>query len=281
MNFRRKLGLDILPEKYAYGEDPHYGHTSEQKIPDRWVPTTCGYCSVGCGMFIGVKGGRAVTVRGNQNHPVNLGKLCPKGLSEHYTLEAPNRARYPLLRKNGKLVPVSWDEALDTMVEKFRATQERYGPDALGVISTGQLVTEEFYALGKLVQLGFGTKNYDGNTTLCMASAVSGYKRSFGSDGPPGSYEDLQKADVIFLIGANIADMRISKADDLARVARIGKDFLITGETGIKNDLTAAAGAGARGAPVKDSSVLERQNGRARLYFRQRFLQVHAYKKRG
>jgi len=74
------------------------------------------------------------------------------------------------------------------------------------VISTGQLVTEEFYALGKLVQLGFGTKNYDGNTTLCMASAVSGYKRSFGSDGPPGTYEDLRKADVILLIGANIAD---------------------------------------------------------------------------
>lgn len=206
MNFRRKLGLDILAEKYAYREDPQYGHTSAQKIPDHWVSTTCGYCSVGCGMFLGVKDGRAVSVRGNPNHPVNLGKLCPKGLSEHYTLEAPNRAKHPLLRKKGKLVPVSWDEALDTMVERFRSTQERHGPDALGVISTGQLVTEEFYTLGKLVQLGLGTKNYDGNTTLCMASAVSGYKRSFGSDGPPGAYEDLQKADVIFLIGANIAD---------------------------------------------------------------------------
>jgi assimilatory nitrate reductase catalytic subunit len=127
-------------------------------------------------------------------------------LSEHYTLEASNRAKHPLLRKHGKLVPVSWDEALETMVEKFRATQERYGHDSLGVISTGQLVTEEFYTLGKLVQLGLGTKNFDGNTTLCMASAVSGYKRSFGSDGPPGAYEDLRKADVIFLIGANIAD---------------------------------------------------------------------------
>ena len=101
---------------------------------------------------------------------------------------------------------MSWDEALDTMVEKFRAMQEKHGRDSLGVISTGQLVTEEFYALGKLVQLGFGTNNYDGNTTLCMATAVSGYKRSFGSDGPPGAYEDLRKADVIMLIGANIAD---------------------------------------------------------------------------
>ena len=206
MTLRRKLGLDILASKYSYGEDPQHGHTSAQKIPDRWVATTCGYCSVGCGMFVGVKEGRAVSVRGNPNHPVNLGKLCPKGLSEHYTLEAPNRAKHPLLRKQGKLAPVTWDEALATMAEKFRATQEKYGPDSLGVISTGQLVTEEFYTLGKLVQLGLGTKTYDGNTTLCMASAVSGYKRSFGSDGPPGAYEDLQKADVIFLIGANIAD---------------------------------------------------------------------------
>ena len=207
MSLKRQLGLDILREKYAYADDLVMGHTSEQKIPDRWVSTTCGYCSVGCGMFIGVKDGRAVSVRSNPGHPVNLGKLCPKGLSEHYTLEASNRARYPLLRnKRGRLARISWDEALSTMAEKFRGAQEKYGREALGVVSTGQLVTEEFYMLGKLVQLGLGTKNYDGNTTLCMASAVSGYKRSFGSDGPPGVYEDLAIADVVFLVGANIAD---------------------------------------------------------------------------
>ena len=84
--------------------------------------------------------------------------------------------------------------------------RRRTGPRRSGVISTGQLVTEEFYTLGKLVQLGLGTRNYDGNTTLCMATRSSGYKRSFGSDGPPGAYEDLERADVILLIGANIAD---------------------------------------------------------------------------
>ncbi|PYX92430.1 MAG: molybdopterin oxidoreductase [Acidobacteria bacterium] len=203
---KRKFGLNILSEKYSYGWDPMVGYTSAQKIPDQWVSTTCGYCSVGCGMFIGVKDGHAVSVRGNPDHPVTLGKLCPKGLSEHYTLQAENRAKYPLLRKKGKFVRIGWDEALGIMAEKFRGVQEKYGHDALGVLSTGQLVTEEFYTLGKLVQLGFGTKNFDGNTTLCMASAVSGYKRSFGSDGPPGTYEDLEKADVILLIGANIAD---------------------------------------------------------------------------
>jgi anaerobic selenocysteine-containing dehydrogenase len=142
-----------------------------------------------------VSDGRAVSVRGNPEHAVNSGLLCPKGLSEHYTLAASNRARYPLLRnKRGKLARIGWNQALATMVEKFREVQEKHGHDALGVLSTGQLVTEEFYTLGKLVQLGFGTKNYDGNTTLCMASAVSGYKISFGSDGPPGVYEDLSHA---------------------------------------------------------------------------------------
>lgn len=206
MNIRRLLGLDILSEKYAYTSDPEAGYIAAEKAPDRWVPTTCGYCSVGCGMYIGVKDGRAVSVRGNPDHPVNLGKLCPKGLAEHQFIHSENRARRPLLRRDGRLAPVSWDEAVNAMVEKFQGVQTQYGPEALGVVSTGQLVTEEFYALGKLVQLGFGTRNYDGNTTLCMASAVSGYKRSFGSDGPPGAYDDLEQADVVLLIGANIAD---------------------------------------------------------------------------
>src|SRR5882762_7826384 len=193
MSWKRALGLDILSEKYAYVSDPAFGYMAAEKSADTWVSTTCGYCSVGCGMFIGVKDGRAVSVRGNPDHAVNSGLLCPKGLSEHYTLEASNRARYPLLRnKRGKLARIGWDEALGVMAEEFRGVQEKYRRDALGVVSTGQLVTEEFYALGKLVQLGLGTKNFDGNTTLCMASAVSGYKRSFGSDGPPGAYEDLR-----------------------------------------------------------------------------------------
>ncbi|HET9467170.1 MAG TPA: nitrate reductase, partial [Vicinamibacterales bacterium] len=110
------------------------------------------------------------------------------------------------LRRERALERISWDDAIETMVGRFRETQEKYGPQSVGVISTGQLVTEEFYTLGKLVQLGLGTRNYDGNTTLCMSTAVAGYKRSFGSDGPPGAYEDLERADMILLIGANIAE---------------------------------------------------------------------------
>ncbi len=217
---KRFLGLGTSAEKYAYALDPVMGYTAAAKIPDRWVSTTCGYCSVGCGMFIGVKNGRAVSVRGNPDHPVNRGALCPKGLSEHETIHAPTRARFPMLRPHAgagrakslgrrrarRLHRVGWNLAIGTMVRRFRDVQAAHGPAAVGVISTGQLVTEEFYTLGKLVQLGLGTPHYDGNTTLCMSTAVAGYKRSFGSDGPPGAYDDMERADVVLLIGANIAD---------------------------------------------------------------------------
>lgn len=206
MKIRNLIGLDIAREKYAFSKDPAVGHISTQRVADKWVKTTCGYCSVGCGMLIGVRDGKAVTSRGDPNHAVNHGKLCPKGLSEHYVIEAENRAHYPQLRRKGALGRVSWDEAMSTMAGEFRRVAEKYGPQAVGVISTGQLVTEEFYTLGKLVQLGLGTSNYDGNTTLCMSTAVSGYKRSFGSDGPPGAYEDMAMADVVLLVGANVAE---------------------------------------------------------------------------
>lgn len=206
MKLRRLIGLDIEREKYSFANDEAIGHISAQKVADRWVKTTCGYCSVGCGMLVGTREGKVVTSRGDPDHPVNRGKLCPKGLAEHYVIDAENRARYPLLRRKDALEPVSWDEALHTMALEFNRVAAQHGPQAVGVISTGQLVTEEFYTLGKLVQLGLGTSNYDGNTTLCMSTAVAGYKRSFGSDGPPGAYEDMTHADVVLLIGANIAE---------------------------------------------------------------------------
>src|SRR5690606_24872724 len=185
-------------EHYTYAVDPEVGVTSARNVADAWVATTCGYCSVGCGMLLGTRAGRVVTVRGNPDHPVNRGWLCPKGLSEHHTIDAEGRARDPLVRRDGRLEPTTWDEAIGAMARRFRGIQAEHGNGAVAVVSTGQLVTEEFYALGK--------SNYCGNTTLCMATAVAGYKASFGSDGPPGAYEDFEAADLIVLIGANIAD---------------------------------------------------------------------------
>ncbi len=200
------LGFDIKEEKYKLGHDETFGVVAAEKKPDKWVFSTCGYCGVGCGLYIGVKDGKAVYTKGNPKHFVNQGTLCPKGLSEHQMINSPHRISDPMVRKNNQLQKASWDEAFGVVAEKFKKIQKEHGKRAVSVISTGQLLTEEFYALGKFVQLGLQTNNYDGNTTLCMASAVMGYKQSLGSDGPVGSYEDFEKAEVIFLIGANIAD---------------------------------------------------------------------------
>ena len=175
-------------------------------MPDSWVRSTCGYCGVGCGLYIGVKDGRPVYTKGDPTHPVNRGTLCPKGLTEHEMVDSSGRVTTPMIRKNGELKAVEWEEAFKYTSDKFKEIQSTYGKKAVACISTGQFLTEDFYTLGKFVQLGLETNNYDGNTTLCMASAVMGYKQTFGSDGPPGCYEDFSHADVIMLIGANIAD---------------------------------------------------------------------------
>lgn len=200
------LGTDIKEDKYALVDDPIFGKVAKEKAPDKWVRSTCGYCGVGCGMYIGVKNGKAVYSKGDPLHPVNMGTLCPKGLSEHQMVYADSRVQAPLLRKNGELTPSLWEETFKKTSDEFKRIQAEHGKSAIAVISTGQLLTEDFYALGKFTQLGLETNNYDGNTTLCMASAVMGYKQTFGSDGPTGCYEDFEKADVILLVGANIAD---------------------------------------------------------------------------
>ncbi|WP_321777827.1 nitrate reductase [Sulfurimonas sp.] len=200
------LGFDIKAQKYKLSNDSTFGMISDEKKPDKWVFSTCGYCGVGCGLYIGVKDGRAVYTKGNPKHAVNMGTLCPKGLSEHQLINSVNRVTTPLIKKDGELVYASWDEAYRKVSDEFKRISSEYGAKAVGVIGTGQLLTEEFYTLGKFVQLGLKTNNFDGNTTLCMASAVMGYKQSLGSDGPVGSYEDFEKANTIILIGANIAD---------------------------------------------------------------------------
>lgn len=270
---KRKSGFDIRASEYRYSRDPVLGFTAERRHAEKWVNSTCGYCSVGCGMQLGVKNGRVVSVRGNPDHPVNRGKLCPKGLAEHYAIEAEGRALYPLWRKDGEQLRVSWDEALEIMVERFRAIQQRNGPESIGVISTGQLVTEEFYMLGKLVQLGLGTRNYDGNTSLCMSTAVAGYKRSFGSDGPPGAYEDLERADIILLIGANLAEnhpILCSRLEANARKTLIVADPRVT-KTAMMADIY---------LPVKPRSDLALLNAMLRIVidenlYDRRFLEEH------
>ncbi|MBI1891067.1 MAG: nitrate reductase [Burkholderiales bacterium] len=179
------------------------------KAVAEWKYTTCNYCSTGCAIEIGLnEDGRIVTSRGHAGADVNRGKLCIKGLLEHELFESPGRGKVPLMRDRAHLPfqPTSWDMAMDKTAAKIKEIQAKYGRDSFAVVSTGQLLTEEFYTLGKLVRGQIGTNNYDGNTTLCMASAVSGYKRSFGSDGPPGCYEDFEHTHCLMAFGSNLPE---------------------------------------------------------------------------
>ncbi len=188
-------------------------HKNPIKIADKgvveWRYTTCGYCSTGCSIEVGIdKENKAVATRGVASADVNRGKLCLKGIYEHELFYTPGRGSVPLLRDKPyhPFREAGWDEALDRVAGEIKRIQGAYGRDAFAVVSTGQIMTEEFYTLGKLVRGVIGTNNYDGNTTLCMSSAVSGYKRSFGSDGPPGCYDDFEHTECLLAIGSNLPE---------------------------------------------------------------------------
>lgn len=189
------------------------GKKNPIKIADKkvseWKYATCGYCSTGCSMEVGLnQGGQPVASRGVGGADVNRGKLCLKGIFEHELFDSVGRGTEPLIRDNfhDEWKTTDWDTALDKTHDEIRRVQEKYGRDSVAIISTGQMLTEEFYTLGKLTRGLIGTNNYDGNTTLCMASAVSGYKRSFGSDGPPGCYEDFEHTDCLIAWGSNLPE---------------------------------------------------------------------------
>ncbi len=180
-----------------------------EKPVEKWVYTTCGYCSTGCSMEVGVdKKGKAISVRGVENADVNRGKLCLKGICEFELFDTPNRGTSPLIREKifEPFRETHWDTVLNKTASEINRIQAAYGRDAFAIVSTGQIFTEEFYTLGKLARGVIGTNNYDGNTTLCMASAVSGYKRSFGSDGPPGCYDDFDHTECLLAIGSNLPE---------------------------------------------------------------------------
>lgn len=179
------------------------------KAVKEWKYATCNYCSTGCAIELGLNdAGKVITSRGHAGADVNRGKLCIKGLLEHELFDSPGRGTQPLMRDKAHLPfqASSWDAALDKTAAKIKEIQDKYGRDSFAVVSTGQLLTEEFYTLGKLVRGQIGTNNYDGNTTLCMASAVSGYKRSFGSDGPPGCYDDFEHTHCLMAFGSNLPE---------------------------------------------------------------------------
>jgi len=169
------------------------------------VPTTCMRCAVGCGHLTGrVDAGYGIDgVRGDVQHPVNRGLACSRGIRETADPEGKWLTR-PLVRRDGDLHPTTWDVALSRVADAFGAALDR-DRDAVAVLGSGQQTNEAAYALGKLARGGFGTRYYDANTTLCMASAVTAYYDAFGSDAPPPTYDDIEDAETHLVWGANPA----------------------------------------------------------------------------
>ena len=163
--------------------------------------TTCPYCGVGCGVNTTVINGELTAVSGNTSHPANLGKLCVKGSNLHETVGLEGRVLHPMI--HGK--KASWDTATQTVADQFRHFIDTYGPDSVAFYVSGQILTEDYYVANKLMKGYIGSANIDTNSRLCMASAVAGYKRAFGSDTVPCSYADIDHCELLILVGSNAA----------------------------------------------------------------------------
>ena len=164
------------------------------------IRTTCPYCGVGCGVVARVDG-ETVSVRGDETHPANFGRLCVKGSALGETMGLQGR----LLRPVVDGAEVAWAQALGAAGERLQDIIDKWGPQAVAFYASGQLLTEDYYAANKLMKGFIGAANIDTNSRLCMSSAVVGYKRAFGEDVVPCSYEDVQNSDLVVLVGSNAA----------------------------------------------------------------------------
>ncbi|WP_299024627.1 nitrate reductase [uncultured Sulfitobacter sp.] len=159
--------------------------------------TTCPYCGVGCGVLAGADG----TIKGDPDHPANFGRLCSKGSALGETIDLEGRLLHPQIAGER----ADWDSALDLVAAKFSDAIRDHGPDSVAFYVSGQLLTEDYYVANKLMKGFIGSANIDTNSRLCMASSVAGHKRAFGTDTVPGTYADLEEADLIVLVGSNLA----------------------------------------------------------------------------
>lgn len=165
------------------------------------IKTTCAYCGVGCGIIARVFNDGRTTVEGDKSHPANFGRLCAKGAALGETLAIEDRLLYP--KVNGKRR--TWVSALNHVAKQFSQTIQDHGRDSVAFYVSGQLLSEDYYVANKLMKGFIGSGNIDTNSRLCMASSVAGHKRAFGEDIVPGVYQDLELADLVVLVGSNLA----------------------------------------------------------------------------
>ena len=187
---------------------------SASDVGVRWDKAPCRFCGTGCAVLVGVQNDKVVATQGDPEAPVNRGLNCIKGYFLSKIMYGKDRLTTPLLRKkNGKydkegdFTPVSWDEAFDIMAEKWKTALKSDGPNGIAMFGSGQWTVWEGYAAVKLWKAGFRSNNIDPNARHCMASAVTGFMRTFGIDEPMGCYDDIEQADAFVLWGSNMAEM--------------------------------------------------------------------------
>jgi formate dehydrogenase alpha subunit len=184
-----------------------YARSEKWQKPDIDVPTICPYCGVGCRLKIGVKEDRIVSIHPDRDGPVNRGQACVKGrfgLDE--IVHHPDRLTTPLIRRGGRLEEASWEEALNLVAERFSEIKNKYGPNSLGAFSSSRCTNEENYLVAKLARAAFGTNNVDNCARVCHAPSVTGLAACFGSGAATNSFDQIEDADVIFIIGSNTTE---------------------------------------------------------------------------
>ena len=198
---------DIWGARTPYGKSAWPERVDRRTLaePERWVQSACVLCSNGCALDVGVRDGRIVGVRGRAVDRVNRGRLGPKGLHGWEANNSADRLTRPLIRRNGRLEPATWDEAMALIVRRSKELIAAHTGATIGFYNTGQLFLEEYYTLGLVGDCGVGTPHMDGNTRLCTSTASMALIESFGTDGQPGSYADFDLTDAFFMIGHNMA----------------------------------------------------------------------------
>lgn len=171
--------------------------------PGTCTRTTCGYCGVGCSLEVVTRDGDVSAVLPDLDGPVNRGHACVKGRFAHGFLRSPERLTRPLLRRGGRLEPVGWDEALDRIARGLREAITVGGPDAVGAISSARATNEENYLIQKFMRVAIGTNNIDNCSRLCHSPSATGLTASFGLPGGTDSFDDVERADCLLVVGAN------------------------------------------------------------------------------
>lgn len=194
----------------------------------RNVYTICPFCGTGCGLYLKVENNQAIGVIPSTKNPINEGKLCIKGWKSFQYLHHPERLKNPMIRKNGRLEEVSWEEALTFVAQKLKEIKEKYGPDSIMVFSSAKCTNEENYLIQKFARVVIGTNNVDHCARLCHASTVAGLLRAFGSGAMTNSIEDIYKTDLIFVTGSNTTEQHpIIGAKIINAVTQHGKMLIV------------------------------------------------------